>query len=180
MPTGHQTGPSAAQSSVSRRNSNFCQWHVKFNVPEPCRNRQLSSQSFRPSTSQENKKGNQDLFYFGKTLISNAEISLRLNKWVQGEPGIWCEKFWVLSEHIWALVHHMEKSPLTHTTNGLNPCRWDVITAVVSEQSWWSGCAAGNAGKPVRAMRDRSISWATRTSPTQSQIKAGEKKISIY
>lgn len=73
-------------------------------------------QSFRPSTSQENKKGNQDLFSFRKILISNADMSLRPNKRVQGEPGIWWANFWVLSEHIWALVHHMEKSPLTHTT----------------------------------------------------------------
>lgn len=108
MPTGHPTGLSAAQSSVSRRNSNFCQWHVKLNVPEnPAGTGNWAArQSFRPSTSQENKKGNRDLFYFGKILISNAEMSRRPNKRVQGEPGIWWENSWALSELIWALVHH--------------------------------------------------------------------------
>lgn len=58
-------------------------WNSTCHNPAGTGNR-AARQSFRPSTSQENKKGNQDLFYFGKILISNAEMSLRPNKRVQG------------------------------------------------------------------------------------------------
>lgn len=170
MPTAHQTGPLAAQNSVSRRNSNSVRDTGNSACQSPARTGIWAArQSFKPSTSQENKKGNQDLFYSGKILISNAEISLRPNKWAQGEPGIWWENFWDLSEHIWALVHHMEKSPLTHTTNGLNPCKGDVIPAVVSEQSWWSGCAAG---KPVQAMEH----LLTHQNQPRAKLKQGWQK----